>query len=76
MDDLDPLLIGNKEPWFRKTRQSMIEIRLISFYEHNGITDKFKEFFQKPKRNLNSQFYKFVNSKNRDNTPINRPKKI
>ena len=57
MDDLDPLLIGKKEPWFRKTRQSMIEIGLISFYEHNEITDKFKEFFQKPKRNLNSQFY-------------------
>ena len=57
MDDLDPLLIGKQEPWYMRTPQSVMEIRLISLDERHGITDKFKEFFQEPKRNLNSQFY-------------------
>ena len=53
----------------------MIEIRLISFDERHGIIDKFTEFFQEQKRNLNSQFYKFINSKKHGLTPINKPKK-
>ena len=31
-----------------------MEILLISLDEGHGITDKFKELFQEPKRNLNS----------------------
>ena len=61
MDDLDPLLIGKQEPWYRRTPQSLMEIRLIGLDERYGITDKFKEFFEEPKKNLNSLFYKFVN---------------
>ena len=75
MDDLDPLLIRKQEPWYRRMSQLVMKIRLISLVERHGITDKFKEFFQEPKRKLNSQFYKFVNSENRDNMSINKPKK-
>ena len=54
MDDLDSLLIWKQEPWYMKTPRSMMEIRLISLIERQGITDKFKKFFQEPKRNKNS----------------------
>ena len=57
MEDLDPLLIEKQEPWYVRTPKSVMEIRLISLDERHEITDKFKEFFQEPKRNLNSQFY-------------------
>ena len=57
MDDLDTLLIGKQETWYRRTLQLVMEIRLISLDERHGITDKFKEFFQEPKKNLNFQFY-------------------
>ena len=57
MDDLDLLLIGKKEPWYMKTSQLVMEIRLVSLDERHGITNKFKEFFQEPKKNLNSRFY-------------------
>ena len=40
-----------------RTPQSVMKIRLISLDERHEITDKFKEFFQEPKRNLSSQFY-------------------
>ena len=40
----------------------MMEIRLISLDERYRIIDKFKEFFQEPKRNLNSQFYSSIMS--------------
>ena len=33
MDDLDTLLIGKKEPWYRRTPQTVMEIRLISLDE-------------------------------------------
>ena len=56
MDDLDSLLMGKEELWYKRMPQSVMEIRLISFDERHEITDKFKEFFQEPKRNLNSQF--------------------
>ena len=61
MDDLDPLLIWKQEPWNVKTPQSVMAIRLISRDERHGITDKFKEFFQEPKRNLTSQFLLICN---------------
>ena len=57
MDDLDLLLIGKQESWNIRTPQSVMEILLISLDKSHGITYKFKEFFQEPKRNLNSQFY-------------------
>ena len=61
MDDLYPLLIGNEEPWYMRTPQLVMKIRLISLDERHRITDKYKEFFQEQKRNLNSQFYECVN---------------
>ena len=57
VDDLDPLLLGKQEPWYRRKLQSVMKIRLISLDELYVITNKFKEFFQEPKKNLNSQFY-------------------
>ena len=57
MDDLDLLLIGKQEHWYRRTAQLVMEIRLISLDERHRITDKLKEFFQEPKRNFNCQFY-------------------
>ena len=42
----------------------MMAIRLISRDERHGITDKFKEFFQEPKRNLTSQFLLICNLHN------------
>ena len=54
MDDLVPLLIGKQKPWYMRTPQSVIKIRLISLDECHRITNKFKECFQEPKRNLNS----------------------
>ena len=55
MDNVDSLLIRKQEPWYVRTSQSVMEIRFISLNECHGLTDKFKEFFQEPKRNLNSQ---------------------
>ena len=74
MDDLHQLLIRKQEPWYKRMPQSVMEIRLISLDERHIITNKFKEFFQESKINLNCQFYKFVIEENRDNTLINRPK--
>ena len=45
MEDLDLLLIEKQEPWYVRTPQSVMEIRLISLDERHGISDKFKEFF-------------------------------
>ena len=42
MEDLDSLLIEKQEPWYVRTPQLVMEIRLISLDERHRITDKFK----------------------------------
>ena len=36
MDDRDPLLIRKQEPWFMRTPQSVMEIRLISLWKEDA----------------------------------------
>ena len=36
MDDRDPLLIRKQEPWYMRTPQSLMEIRLISMWNENA----------------------------------------
>ena len=36
MDDRDPLLIRKQEPWYMRTPQSVMEIRLISLWNEDA----------------------------------------